>query len=157
MSSGATQQRWVSELRAFPRLVRVALDDADDAALRRRPAEGEWSAVEVVGHLIDKMGVWTSRVERVATEDRPFLASFDQDALVRERAYQWSDPTRLLEDLEAACQRFAELIERLAEAALERQGVHEENGPMTLRQCVQAPLGSIEGHLAQLREALSSS
>ena len=122
-------------------------------AIRHRPAAGEWSAVEVVGHMIDKMQIWTSRVERLMVEERPALPGYDQDALVRDHDYLHADPEVLFERLRQACERFATIVERVPTSALQREGVHEEVGPMTLRRCIEAPLESVQGHLEQLRAA----
>ncbi len=65
------QSEWAARLRAVPEDFRAALSGADDRALRHRPAPGEWSAVEVVGHIVDKMDAWRERVERIAGEERP--------------------------------------------------------------------------------------
>ncbi len=147
------QQRWANQLRVIPATFRVAVEGVDDDALRRRPASGEWSAIEVLGHMIDKMQEWTRRVERVAVEERPALPGYDQDALVRDRAYQHADVEALLARLDDACERFAAVVERLPDDALERQGVHAEYGPFTIRQCVEAPLASVPDHVAQLKAA----
>ena len=45
------------------------------------------------------------------------------------------------------------MVAGLPAVALDREGVHEEAGPLTLRQCILAPLDSLPGHLAQLRAA----
>ncbi len=147
------QHQWATRLRAVPDSFRTALHGVDDGALRQRPAPGEWSAIEVLGHMIDKMQEWTRRVERVAVEERPPLAGYDQDALVRERAYQRADPEVLLAQLADACDRFAAVVERLPDDALRRQGVHGEYGPVTIRRCVEAPLASVPDHMAQLTAA----
>jgi hypothetical protein len=55
--------------------------------------------------------------------------------------------------LRQQCERFALLIERVPTSALQREGIHEEFGPMTLRQCIEAPLESATEHLEQLRAA----
>jgi hypothetical protein len=49
------QEQWAAQIREIPTTFRKALLSTDDAAIRHRPAEGEWSAIEVVGHMIDKM------------------------------------------------------------------------------------------------------
>jgi uncharacterized damage-inducible protein DinB len=147
------QQTLAGRLRAVPAEFRAAVVSLDDRALRQRPAEGEWSAIEVLGHIIDKMDAWTNRVERIASEDHPLLRSYDQDAYVREHGYQQRDLQAMLEELTQASNHFAAVVERLPHAALDCEGVHEEAGPMTLRQCIVAPLDSLPGHLAQLRAA----
>jgi hypothetical protein len=146
------QEQWAIQIREIPAVFRMALN-SDDHAIRHRPAAGEWSAVEVVGHMIDKMWIWTSGVERLLTEERPTLPAYDQDALVREHDYQHADPEVVFEQLRQECERFASLIERVPVSALEREGVEEEVGPMTIRQCIAVPLETSPEHLKQLRAA----
>ena len=146
------QEQWAAQIREIPAVFRMALL-GDDHAIRHRPAAGEWSAVEVVGHMIDKMHIWTSRVERLMVEERPALPGYDQDALVRDHDYLHADTEVLFEQLGQACERFAILVESIPTSALGREGVHEEVGPMTLRRCIEAPLESVQGHLEQLRAA----
>ena len=147
------QEQWATQIREIPTVFRRALFLNDDHAIRHRPAAGEWSALEVVGHIIDKMQIWTSRVERILVEERPALPAYDQDALVRKHDYQHADPEVLFEQLMQECERFASLIERVPVFALGREGVHEEFGPVTLRQCLAFALESFPEHLKQLRAA----
>jgi hypothetical protein len=147
------QEQWAAKIREIPTVFRRALLLSDDHAIRHRPAVGEWSAVEVVGHIIDKMQIWTNRVERILVEERPALPAYDQDALVREHDYLHANPDVLFEHLRKACERFATLVERIPISALQREGVHEEVGPMTLRRCIELPLESASEHLEQLRAA----
>lgn len=147
------QAQWASQLREVPSIFRNALLLRNDGAIRHRPAADEWSAIEVAGHMIDKMQMWARRVERILVEERPALPGYDQDALVRDHDYQHAEPEQLLERLKQECERFATLVERIPIATLEREGVHGEFGPMTLRQCIEAPLDSVSEHLEQLRAA----
>jgi hypothetical protein len=146
------QEQWAVQIREIPAVFRMTLL-SDDHAIRHRPAAGQWSAIEVVGHMIDKMQIWTSRVERLMVEERPALPAYDQDALVRDHDYLRADPDVLFERLRQACERFATLIERIPLSALQRAGVHEEFGPMTLRRCIEVALESAPEHLEQLRAA----
>jgi hypothetical protein len=86
-------------------------------------------------------------------EERPALPGYDQNALVRDYDYLHADPEGLFEQLRQACERFASLVERIPTSALGREGMHEEVGSMTLRQCIEAPLESAPDHLEQLRDA----
>src|SRR5438876_1069750 len=136
------QEQWADQIREIPNVFRMAILPGDEDTIRHRPTESEWSAVEVVGHMIDKMQIWASRVERILVEERPALPGYDQDMLVREHDYLHADPDVLFEYLRQACERFATLIERIPISALQREGVHEEVGPMTLRRCIELPLES---------------
>lgn len=147
------QVQWATRLREVPMTFRQALRTADERAIRHRPAAGEWSAIEVLGHMIDKMSHWSNRVERIAQEERPTLPGYDQDAEVRSHGYQQADPAVLFADLQQHCERFAALVAALPSSALQREGIHGEYGPMTLQQCIQAPLESVAEHLEQLHTA----
>jgi hypothetical protein len=150
------QEDWASQLREIPATFRKALLPHEDPAIRHRPAAGEWSAIEVVGHMIDKMQYWCRRTERILTEERPALPGYDQDASVRDRDYQHASAEVLLEQLSQDCEHFATIVEHIPQSALEREGVHGEIGPITLRYCVEAPIQSAAGHLEQLRAAQTS-
>src|SRR5258707_13766784 len=64
------QAQWATQIREIPPIFRRALLLSDDRAIRHRPAVGAWSAVEVVGHMIDKMQIWPSRVECLLVKER---------------------------------------------------------------------------------------
>src|SRR5215471_3988648 len=136
------QEQWAAQIRDIPMVFRMALLSNNDDAIRHRPADNEWSAIEVVGHMIDKIQNWASRVERIQAEEQPALPGYDQDALVLEHDYLHADPNVLFEQLRQACDRYASLVESIPAPVLRREGVHEEFGPMTIRQCIEATLDS---------------
>jgi uncharacterized damage-inducible protein DinB len=142
------------EIASVPSKVTAATSGADDQALRRRPEPGEWSALEVVGHLVDKMRIWRARVQAIAVEERPRIDLYDQDALVTAQSYRTAQLQDLLEELAAGCPAFAATVSSLPEETAHRSGIHPEYGEITLRQCVQIPLASVGPHLIQLRGAL---
>ncbi len=142
-------------MRAVADEIGEAIASASDLHLRHRPREGEWSAIEVVGHLVDKAQFWSRRVERISREDRPLLPGYDQDVYVRRRGYQMANPAPLLDQLRSEFERFAGQVEQLPDAALDREGVHAEFGPLTARRCVEYMVDSIPDHLQQLRGALA--
>ena len=147
------QEDWATQLRQIPTTFRKALLIHDDRAIRHRPAPGEWSAIEVLGHMIDKMQNWSRRTERILTKKRPALPGYDQDASVRDHDYQHANAEVLLEQLEQSCERFAAIVEPIPDSAFERPGVHSEFGSITLRYCIEVSIQSAGEHLEQLRAA----
>ncbi len=147
------QEQFAAQLREVPITFHKVLRTDDDRAIRRRPASGEWSAIEILGHMIDKMYYASQRVERVLNEDRPLLLAYDQDAEVRKHNYQDADPIALQKALQQQCEQFATLVASIPSAAMSREGVHSERGIMTLQQCIEAPLNSAMEHLQQLHAA----
>ena len=114
---------------------------ADDAAtisaiVRRTPDDrlraariGDWTAKEVIGHLADTAEIFAERVRRSVAEDRPALASFDQDAVHTQRHNNDADAMALSKRLQAA---HAAIVQTLQRADVrDRIGVHAERGPVT--------------------------
>jgi hypothetical protein len=65
----------LAALAAGPRHLALALDERTDAALARPPAPGEWSAAQVLEHLLFSEQLLATRVDRLLTEDEPDLAA----------------------------------------------------------------------------------
>ncbi len=142
-------------LRSVPAMVAELVVDLPDRRLRTRPAPGEWSAIEVMGHLIDKFDHWCRRTTLVAAQDNPVLQPYDQDECVRVADYQSADLTGVLGGLVASAERFARTVVSLPAEAFDRYGVHGEYGSITLSDCITLPLDSVPDHLRQIQEALT--
>lgn len=89
---------------------------------------GEWTAVEVIGHIADSAEIFAERVRRCIEEDRPALASFDQDELAKERRNAERDPMDLSRRVSAAHAAIVRLL--MDERARARPGIHSEHGEL---------------------------
>ncbi|MDP9282852.1 MAG: DinB family protein [Chloroflexota bacterium] len=89
---------------------------------------GDWTAVEVIGHLADTSEIFAERVRRCIEEDRPALPSFDQDALAAERHNAERDPMELSRRLGVAHAQIVRLL--MEEPARSRPGMHSEYGEL---------------------------
>jgi hypothetical protein len=99
------------------------------AADRLRAARfGDWTAVEVIGHIADSAEIFAERVRRCIEEDRPALASFDQDELAKERRNAERDPMDLSRRVSAAHATIVRLL--VDEPARSRPGLHSEHGEL---------------------------
>lgn len=138
---------------ATPDAVEAALASADQR-LRQRPAAGEWSASEIVGHLLYTELIYASRYRWILAQDRPVAIGYDPDAWVA--ALHHRD-----EDLSSALALFRALREfdlRLwaSTSAAERQRVarHEQRGDESLETSFRMVAGHDLRHLDQLHRAL---
>ena len=61
----------IEGLKHGPNLVAAEIAGVSDAVLRYRPAEGEWSIKEVVGHLRNAAEVWHKRLYAIRHAHRP--------------------------------------------------------------------------------------
>lgn len=116
----------------------TAFSLADDAAtvsaiVRRTPPErleavrfGEWTALQSLWHLADSAEIFAERVRRCVEEDRPEIASYDQDARMAELAGQRLDAMDLSRRLQRAHGAIIALMQR--PGAAERTGHHSDWG-----------------------------
>jgi hypothetical protein len=61
-----------------PGRVRALAQDRSAGDLEGRSGDGEWSAAEVIGHLVDVEIVFGFRLRLVLTEDRPSYPGYDE-------------------------------------------------------------------------------
>jgi hypothetical protein len=117
---------------------RLSADDID--YLRRRghfdcySSELDWTPRIVAGHLRDSATIFASRVVGIRELDTPVLADFVTDDRVRIDSYL--DPTRaeLLTELQRAQRFLSVTLGGIPDDELERSGIHEAEGLITLRE-----------------------
>jgi hypothetical protein len=109
------------QLRLVPGQVRLVLDGVDEAALRRRPDPGVWSAMEYLGHLRDLMAYHRFLIERAVAEDGPVVASVDPDDAVASAGYAGAGLEELLGQFDRRVDRLVTVIDGLADGALDRR------------------------------------
>lgn len=143
-------------LRATPVVARALTQGVSDAALRRRPAEGEWAAVEVIAHIADVDERAHARVARMLAEDTPYLPAFDQDELAEQSRYIEREPAAELDRYDRSRQRHLALLTSLSAQAWQRRGVHQAAGEITVA-TYELHVGAEDvDHLAQIARALAA-
>ena len=144
-----------AEITAYLRQVPDLIDDAtgglSEDELHRRPSPDEWSVLEVCCHLRDYAEIEGERVRRLVEESEPALASYDQEALARERDYPGDDIRRVRTALRAFWGGLAYQLEGLTDEQWERGGSHPEIGRVTVRSRAELAVEHGQAHLAQLK------
>ncbi len=138
-------------LRQVPDLIDQTIEGLTDEVLRRRPSPDEWSVLEVCCHLRDYAEIEGQRVRRLVEEDEPALASYDQEALARERDYRGDDVRRVRTALRAFWGGLAYQLEGLTDEQWERAGTHQEIGRVTVRSRAERQAAHAQEHLGQLQ------
>jgi hypothetical protein len=144
-----------SAIKHLPTLVGLMVVNRLEGDLRRRPRSGDWSAIEIVGHLSDKMTIWRGRFIRIVSEDSPFLESYDQDLLVRQHGYQTAQLGDVLARLRHACELFASTISSARPADLDKYGCHSDFGRISAADSIRIPMEAARDHLSQIRQVLT--
>jgi hypothetical protein len=149
---------WEQRLAALaggPRSGQEAIEARGAAAFRVRPAEGRWSAVEVVCHLRDcDREVLLPRLERVLAEDCPAVPDVPMAGLAEARGYRDADPEAALAEWRAVRERVMAVLEPLGPEAWMRPLVHALRGPHTLADVVRGWCDHDLSHRRQMRAAL---
>jgi hypothetical protein len=125
----------------------------DAEALREAAAEGEWSAVECLAHLIDtEVGAFQVRLESFLA-GRERLAAFDPDAAGM-RPDPAGDPRELAGRFADARARSLAALDRVTTADLDRAAEHAEYGRLTLREMLNEWPAHDLNHTIQAERAL---
>lgn len=125
----------------------LAVYTDESAALR--PAEGAWSAKEVVGHLIDSAGNNLQRIVRLGIDAELRMPGYQQAAWVAVQHYQerhWGDLVILWSALNL---HLAHVMGHVAPEHLTRPWVFAE-GEMTLGFIMEDYLAHLRHHLLQM-------
>jgi len=152
MALGEDEPAAVQE--AEPELWRRLIEQAG-AHLRTRPAEGEWSVLECLGHLTDSELVTSARYRWVLCELEPTLVGFDQEAWAARMNHEAADPVALLDFFEALRRANVALWRRTSAADRGRFGLHAERGPESYELLFRLQAGHGRVHRAQAERALA--
>ncbi len=133
-----------------------AIVDAAGASLRERPADSEWSVLELVGHLYDAEIVYSGRYRWILAHDEPPLIGYDQDRWVAALRHNDDDPGDLLALFEALRAANLALWRRTGVAERARVGIHAERGPESFELSFRLIAGHDRVHMAQMRQTLTA-
>jgi hypothetical protein len=141
----------VEALEGTPRSIRQLADDLAEVDARWKPSGKEWSMLELVCHLNDiEQEGYTVRIEKLLHETRPFLADIDGDRLAEERNYNGQGFETTLRAFTRAREANVRVIKALSPDQLNRSGVFENVGPVTLATLLQMMREHDKGHLQDL-------
>lgn len=134
--------------------VRSVIDEAAHD-LRQRPAPGEWSVLELVGHLVDAELVGAARYRWMVSHDAPSLIGYDQDRWVARLRHNDESPEELLALFSALRQADLALWRRSSAAERQRVGMHAERGAESFELLFRMLAGHDRFHLDQMRATLA--
>ncbi len=125
----------------------------DRELLGRRPAEGEWSALECLGHTVDtETAIFAERVRRIR-DGMPELPAYDPDTQST-AITDATDPVELAERHAAMRAGSIERVASVGDADLDKTSRHSELGVVSLRQLLNEWWAHDTMHLVQAERAL---
>jgi len=126
-----TPARAAALLRASIATLRAEAEALGVDALRWHPADGEWCANEVVGHMIeaDRRG-FAGRILLILEQPGRTLESWDPEQVARDRHDCDRDGRELIEELAALREEGLRMVEELRPKQLELSGEHPQIGAL---------------------------
>lgn len=97
-----------------------AVGEADDDALRIRPTEQSWSALEYAFHVRGVLGIFTDRIARTLVESDPDVGWWDHEAAVDDGMANELDAALVVDDLRRNAQNLADVLARVDGDAWDR-------------------------------------
>jgi DNA-binding IclR family transcriptional regulator len=146
----AGHQDLVERLNSHAATLRRELEGLSESAASYRPAGGEWSIKENLGHLRDYGTHFHARVFRMVHQEEPRLPSWDQDEEMRAHDPQSASLRALLDEYLAQRAETIELLADLVHWNWARQGRHAEHGRISIRQLVDRAIEHEAAHLERI-------
>jgi len=134
-----TAERWIALTQSLP----VEM-------LTQPPAQGEWSAVECLQHIVDSEKVFQFRVQAFL-EGRD-IPGFDPDTEGTQSGA--GAPRALAEEFVALRRASLDSLAKLGSADLARKSKHSELGPVTLSEMVHEWVAHDLNHTMQAEKAV---
>jgi hypothetical protein len=121
-------------LEETPGIIRRMAAELLERELRWKPEAEEFSLLEQVCHLRDlETEGYAARIKRMLAEDEPALADFDGARISRERDYNKQDFEQAIRDFSQARAENVRVARSLSPEQLNRRGLLEGAGSITLK------------------------
>lgn len=135
--------------------VKEALEGITEAQLDARPEPNEWTAREIVHHLVDGEIRSAVRLRQLIAEDDPLIQGYDQDVYARTLHYD-RPIDGAIDMIAAARNSSAALMARLTDADWSRSGMHTESGRYSVADWLSIYTAHPFDHADQIRRARAS-
>jgi hypothetical protein len=132
--------------------LRQAVRGLSREQLLARPVAGKWSTLEVVCHLADFDPIMADRMKRIIAEEQPQLLGASEVRFAAALAYHERSVEEELAIIDNTRRQMARILRTLPESALERVGIHNERGPLTLERMLTMTTSHIPHHVKFIEE-----
>jgi len=139
-----------------PARLRAAWEKVPPEARQWRPAEGKWSAHEVVCHTADSETNAALRIRFLVADPSPTILGYDQERWAKNLDYHAGSPELSLKTTEAVRAYTVPLLRRMSEEAWGAEGTHTDSGRFTAEKWLTIYAGHLEKHAGQIDRNLEA-
>jgi hypothetical protein len=144
----------IERLQAVPVRIARVLGAQPPSKLDSAPAEGEWSAAEILAHVRASDDILAYRAYMMLARDHPPLPTFDERRWVSIADYGRLDVHDSLRTFSFRRQELVTLLSGLPPEAWARTSEYEGRGPVTLLEVMVTLVEHEEAHCVQLEAAV---
>ncbi|WP_329495173.1 DinB family protein [Kitasatospora herbaricolor] len=110
----------------------LAVLDAEEDGLRRRPRPDVWSALEYACHVRDVFRLFHVRLNLMLDQDGPLFPNWDQDETALAERYGEQDPKAVAAELAEAADILADAFDRVSGEQWQRTGDRSDGARFTV-------------------------
>ncbi|MBI5963368.1 MAG: DinB family protein [Chloroflexi bacterium] len=133
-------------------LLKAALAEVPDEAMKFKPGPSDWSVYEIIIHIADSESNAALRARKLIVEPGGILMGYDQAKWADELNYHEHNLEDALEVTRLARKTTYELIKRQPEEVFTHAIIHPEmNGPYTFDRWIDIYSRHIPGHIEQIQ------
>ena len=144
-------------LKSTPAALDTLLKQIDETKFSQRPAEDEWSILEIICHLRDvEREINLPRFQQILVEENPFIPGIDSDRWASEREYHKDNLIRSLQIFTETRLRVIDLIKSLSPDSLNNSVNHSIFGPTTILELIRFITQHDQNHLRQIQKTIKS-
>jgi len=151
--SKQNRENLIRRYREGPLVLADAVSGLSERQLDHKPADGGFSAREVVHHTADSEMTSAIRLRRLVAEDNPQITGYDPDLFAARLHYAGRPMQPSLDAIRAARESTASILEALSEAEWERAGTHTEMGAFSIDTWLEIYAAHCHDHADQARRA----
>jgi hypothetical protein len=153
--SKLNREALISRYREGPALLADAVSRLSERQLDHKPADGGFSAREVVHHTADSEMTSAIRLRRLVAEENPQITGYDPDVFAARLHYASRAVQPSLDAVRAARESTASILAALSEAEWERAGTHSEMGEYSIDTWLEVYAAHCHDHADQIRRAVN--
>jgi hypothetical protein len=150
----ARRSELIAQYREGPAVVDRVVSGLGDDEIDHPPANGGWSAREVIHHLADSEMTSAVRLRRLLAEDAPVIQGYDEEEFARRLHYDSRPLGPSLAALRATRESTASILDVLSEEDWTRSGIHTENGPYSVETWLEIYASHAHDHAEQIERAV---
>jgi hypothetical protein len=147
----AELKKHIEALEKSPKEIAAAVSGLAPGVLRYKPSPGQWSILEVLGHLADIEIVYAHRLRQMLADKQPVIAPMDQEEWARNLGYLETPAPEVVALYGLNRHHNLRLLRRLQPGDLEKSAFHPEHKQqVTVASLVEKMSGHGASHLEQI-------